>query len=76
LNGWKRKVANFRLEIKSILKDSPSLKHYLQSEFLTAYRNGRKLFLNASESDANLIPEQPWFNLEQALDEDWLPCEE
>jgi hypothetical protein len=71
--GWKLEVANFRLQIQSILKDSPSLKNYLRENFVLEYRNGRKLFLNASELDSRLIPEEPGFTLEQALDEDWLP---
>ncbi|MCI3280947.1 DUF29 domain-containing protein [Synechococcus sp. PCC 6717] len=32
----------------------------------------KKLFLNASELNANMIPQEPEFTLEQALDEDWL----
>ena len=71
--GWKLEVANFRLQIQAILKDSPSLKNYLSENFVPEYRNGRKLFLNASELDARLIPLNPEFTLEQALDEDWLP---
>ncbi len=71
--GWRLEIANFRLQIQAILKDSPSLKNYLQGNFSLAYRNGRKLFLNASDLDAHLIPVEPDFTLEQALDEDWLP---
>lgn len=71
--GWKLEVANFRLQIQVILQDSPSLTNYLRDNFILAYLNGRKLFLNASELDARLIPEEPEFSLEQALDEDWLP---
>ncbi len=71
--GWKLEVANFRLQIQVILRDSPSLKNYMHDHFLREYRNGRKLFLNASELDTILIPAEPWFTLEQALDEDWLP---
>jgi hypothetical protein len=70
--GWKLEVANFRLQIQAILKDSPSLKNHLHENFELEYRNGRKLFLNASELNARLIPKEPDFTLEQALDEDWL----
>lgn len=73
LRGWKREVINFRLEIQGILKDSPSLRNYLNDNFLPEYRNGRKLFLNASGLEAELVPEAPEFTLEQALDENWLP---
>ncbi len=71
--GWKLEVVNFRLQIQAILKDSPSLKNYLHDTFAIAYQNGRKLFLTASELNADLIPEMPEFTLEQTLDEDWLP---
>ena len=73
LRGWKLEVRNFRLQIQAILKDSPSLKNYLRDNFLAEYQNGRKLFLDDSELDETLIPEEPSFTLEQALDEDWLP---
>jgi Domain of unknown function DUF29 len=73
LRGWKLEVRNFRLQIQAILKDSPSLRNYLQVNFVEAYQNGRKLFLEESEIDSALIPEAPDFTLEQALNEDWLP---
>ncbi len=67
------KVANFRLQIQAVLRDSPSLRNYLQQNFEFEYQNGRKLFLKASKLNATPIPPQPAFSLEQALDEDWLP---
>jgi hypothetical protein len=73
LRGWKREVINFRLQIQEELEVSPSLKSFLWDVFPKQYKNGRKLFLNASELNANLIPQEPDFTLEQALDEDWLP---
>jgi hypothetical protein len=73
--GWDVEVANFRWQIQAVLKDSPSLKNYLNDDFALEYSNGRKLFLKASGLDATLVPEQPCFTLEQALDGDWLPWE-
>jgi hypothetical protein len=73
LRGWKLEVRNFRLQVQAILKDSPSLKNHLRENFLAEYQNGRKLFLDDSELDRTLIPEEPSFTVEQALDEDWLP---
>ncbi|NJL86700.1 MAG: DUF29 domain-containing protein [Leptolyngbyaceae cyanobacterium SM1_1_3] len=73
LRGWKREVIDFRLQIQEELEASPSLRLFLQDVFAKQYKNGRKLFLNASELDIKLIPEEPDFTLEQALDEDWLP---
>jgi hypothetical protein len=71
--GWRREVINFRLQIQEELEVSPSLKSFLQDIFAKQYKNGRKLFLSASELNASLIPHEPDFTLEQALDEDWLP---
>jgi len=75
LRGWKREVMNFRLQIQEGVETSPSLKSFLQASFAKQYKNGRKLFLNASDLNASLIPQEPDFTLEQALDEDWLPWE-
>jgi len=73
LRGWKLEIRNFRLQIQAILRDSPSLKNHLKNNLAIEYRNGRKLFLDASELDSTLIPKESEFTLEQALDEDWLP---
>lgn len=69
--GWKLEVRNFRLQIKAILKDSPSLKNYLEDIFREEYQNGRHLFLDGSELDPSRVPQEPVFTLQQALDEDW-----
>lgn len=73
LRGWNVEITHFRLQIQEYLETSPSLKAFLRDNFPKQYKNGRKLFLKASELDATLIPEEPCFTLEQALDEDWLP---
>lgn len=71
--GWDLEISNFRLQIESILKDSPSLKNYLKENFLPTYTNARKLFLKVSNLGPEIIPQNPEFTLDQALDEDWLP---
>ncbi|MGB8703076.1 MAG: DUF29 domain-containing protein [Thermosynechococcaceae cyanobacterium] len=71
--GWDLEIAHFRLQIQAILKDSPSLKRYLHEQFALEYGNGRKLFLKATGLNTMLVPQQPEFTLDQALDEDWLP---
>ncbi|MCY6491214.1 DUF29 domain-containing protein [Leptolyngbya sp. GGD] len=71
--GWDIEVANFRLQIQELLETSPSLKSFLQDIFSKQYKNGRKLFLKASQLSDKLVPVEPWFTLEQALEEDWLP---
>jgi Domain of unknown function DUF29 len=71
--GWNLEITNFRIQIQEKVETSPSLSPFLDHNFVKQYKNGRKLFLIASELDAKLIPEEPCFTLEQALDEDWLP---
>jgi Domain of unknown function DUF29 len=71
--GWDLEVTGFRLQIQNLLEDSPSLKKYLQDNFVLNYQTGRKLFLKASQLDAAVVPVEPEFTLEQALDADWLP---
>jgi len=73
IRGWTLEIRNFRLQIQLILKDSPSLKNYLQDNFILEYQNGRKLFLDATGLNSDIIPQEPCFSLEQVLDENWLP---
>jgi hypothetical protein len=40
--GWKKEVVNFREEIKSILKDSPSLNNYLEENYFDWYEKSVK----------------------------------
>jgi hypothetical protein len=71
--GWSLEISNFRVRMNLILRSSPSLKRYLEENFLSDYSSARRLFLKASDLRDETIPEQPWFTLEQALDDDWLP---
>lgn len=71
--GWVQEISNFRLEIALLLKDSPSLKPFLEENFLSAYQKAQKNLLNLTPSTTTLASEVPSFTLEQALDEDWLP---
>jgi hypothetical protein len=71
--GWILEIGNFRFEIELIIKDSPSLKPFLSENFLVAYQKARKNILKVMKTSSSLIPEEPEFTLEQALDEDWLP---
>ncbi|MEO1148564.1 MAG: DUF29 domain-containing protein [Cyanobacteria bacterium J06638_22] len=71
--GWNREITNFRIQIQERLESSPSLKSFVHSNFAKQYGNGRKLFLRASGLDPAMIPNDPCFTVEQALDEDWLP---
>ena len=72
-NHWKREIYNFRKQISKELKASPSLKNYLDEVFEECYQDGRKLVSLASELPLNTFPTSPIGNVEQILDENWLP---
>ncbi|WP_017300540.1 DUF29 domain-containing protein [Nodosilinea nodulosa] len=72
-SGWDREIVNFRQEIQAILDDSPSLRNHLRNRYAAEYIKGRELFLKSSKLDPQQVPEDPWFTLEQALDDNWLP---
>ncbi|MFQ4139407.1 DUF29 domain-containing protein [Nodosilinea sp. PGN35] len=71
--GWDLEITNFRIRVSTILEDSPSLRRYLDDNFLSQYKQARRIFLKASTLEDTTIPERPWFTLEQVLDPDWLP---
>ncbi len=70
---WEAEIANFRKQIKRELKASPSLKRYLQEIWLESYQDGREIASKRSQLPINNFPEKPIANLEQILDENWLP---
>jgi hypothetical protein len=55
------------------LEDSPSLKPYLEENFINCYHKGRLLVADRSQLALSTFPEEPIATLEQILDEDWLP---
>jgi hypothetical protein len=70
---WKGEIINFRKQIKRLLRDSPSLKLYLESVFEECYQDGREIAAQKSELPLSTFPQHPIATLEQVLDEDWLP---
>ena len=72
-NHWKKEIRNFRKQIKKELKASPSLKSYLLEVFEECYQDARELVSDVSELPFTTFPASPIGNVEQILDEDWLP---
>jgi hypothetical protein len=70
---WKGEIINFRKQIKRLLRDSPSLKPYLQEIFKECYQDGREIASQSSELPLSAFPENPITSLKQILDENWLP---
>lgn len=71
--AWKNEIRNFRLQIKKILKDSPSLKPYLSEILPECHQDARNLFRDLSGIPNESLPKTPMATLEQILDENWLP---
>ena len=70
---WKNEIRNFRLQIKKILKDSPSLKSYLTEVLPECYQDACNLFTDSSGIPSENIANISIATLEQILDENWFP---
>jgi chorismate mutase len=73
IGHWEAEIINFRKQIKKELKASPSLKPYFREIFEECYQDGREIAAKRSRLPLNTFPETPIANLEQVLDENWLP---
>ena len=70
---WSAEILNFRQQINDELKDSPSLKPYLSDIFIECYQKGRAIASKRSQLPLDTFPSSPIGNIEQILDENWLP---
>ncbi|MBF2057706.1 MAG: DUF29 domain-containing protein [Cyanobacterium sp. T60_A2020_053] len=70
---WRGEITNFRQQIQYELEDSPSLKPYLAQIYSQCYEDSRKIASQKSGLPLITFPENPIANLEQILDENWLP---
>lgn len=68
---WMIEIATFRIQIKRILMNSPSLKPYIHKIFEGCYEDARKIVTRKKFIDPSLIPASPFFTLDQTLDDDW-----
>jgi hypothetical protein len=73
--SWRSTISEQRTFIAGLLKDSPSLKRFPAEIFLDAYKNGRLEAIDETGMLASAFPNEPPFNLEQALDRRFLPGE-
>lgn len=70
---WRGEIRNFRKQIKDELKASPSLKPYLREIFQQCYQDAREITSDITKLPLETFPEETFTNLEQVLDESWLP---
>lgn len=72
-NKWKGEITAFRLQIKKLLKDSPSLKPYLTEIFEECYLDSRKVISQLTGQNLANFPTQSMARIQQVLDENWFP---
>lgn len=72
-NSWLGTIREQRVQIKFLLKDSPSLKPYLEEAFADAYELGVALALRETLLSEEIFPEASPYELEQSLNPEFLP---
>ncbi len=70
--GWKGEIRNFRVQIKRLLKDSPSLKPYLAEIIEECYQDAARISSDKMQISTQKLPSDSIANVEQILDENWL----
>ena len=71
--SWENTIERQRIDIKSLIDESPSLKHEIYLKFNFAYKRARLDAASEMGIKKNILPESCPFTLEQCLDEHFLP---
>lgn len=71
--SWLSSIREHRIRIRKILKNSPSLKGYLTTEFFENYQDARKLASDETGLSIDTFPYHCPFTPEETLGEDFLP---
>jgi hypothetical protein len=71
--SWRSSIREHRQRIERILKDSPSLNHYLKQEYLDCYAKARPLAADETGLPLAKFPVECPYPIEQALDPEFLP---
>ena len=72
-NSWKATVANQRVELRRVFRDSPSLKNRLPKSLADCYRDAVEGASLETALPVDTFPEFCPFTSEQILDRDFLP---
>jgi len=67
-NGWKLEIINFRTQISNILEDSPSLRNYLDDNYLNWYEQSLRKY---RKSDVFIVPQHKPVELESLLNDSY-----
>jgi hypothetical protein len=71
--SWEVTVITQRVDIKLLLKDSPSLRPTLAATLDDIYANARSEAARETGLDIGRLPQQCPFTLDQVLDDEWWP---
>ena len=71
--SWQYSIVNARLEIKDLLKDSPSLHPRMMAEYANIYNDAKLLASIETGIAIGTFPVANPYTIEQALDASWLP---
>ncbi|HEY9848026.1 MAG TPA: DUF29 domain-containing protein [Leptolyngbyaceae cyanobacterium] len=72
-NSWVGTIREQRIQIKLLLKDSPSLKPYLDEIFFIAYELGLALAIRETNLGEKVFPEVCPYTPEQTMNPEFLP---
>ncbi|KOP27930.1 hypothetical protein AMR41_02280 [Hapalosiphon sp. MRB220] len=72
-SSWLGTIREQRVQIKLLLEDSPSLKPYLNENFLTAYELGLALAIRETQLGEQIFPEKCPYTPEQVTNSDFFP---
>jgi hypothetical protein len=71
--GWKITVIEQRKQIELLLRDSPSLKPFLDNILYSCYQDARDVVSRKTNLPSATFPEQSPFSLEKTIDPDYFP---
>lgn len=75
-NSWRGTIREQRKQISLLLKDSPSLKPYLQEALQDAYELGTALAIQETQLAEDTFPENCPYSLADTLEASFLPAAE
>ena len=73
--SWRGSIREHRQRIERILKDSPSLRGYLEQEYRDCYAQARPLAADETGLALNMFPSNCPYTTAQMLDHEFLPEE-
>jgi len=71
--GWRATILEQRKQLKRLLKRNPSLMAYIQEVNQEIYEDARQITATKTGLPLDTFPPFPIANMEDVLNEDWLP---